>query len=109
MQHCPRTGYPTFAVNAAVYIEEFLDRDHEAGPDGLVNNGTEAKGSAILRAGKGREEGIGGAEDEGTIGGKKSSMCCMGESGLPGGYVCGIAIQICGPLEREVGVEGWET
>jgi hypothetical protein len=48
-------------------------------------------------------------EDEGTIGGKESSMCCMGEGGLPGGYVCGIAIQICGPLEREIGVEGWET
>jgi hypothetical protein len=48
-------------------------------------------------------------EDEGTIGEKESSMCCMGEGGLPGSYVCGIAIQICGSLEREIGVEGWET
>jgi len=75
----------------------------------FVDNGTKAKGSAILRAGKDREEGIGGVKDEGTIGGKESSMCCMGESGLPGCYVCGIAIQICGSLEREIGVEGWET
>jgi hypothetical protein len=70
LQHCPRTGYPTFAVNTAVCSEEFLDRDHEAGPDGLVDNGTETKGSAILRTRKGREEGVGRVEDEGTIRGK---------------------------------------